>query len=1034
MTGRRAPEVDIRVLGPFEVEAGGALLDPGGPRLRAMLALLAAHAGRPVSVSAFVSQLWGPEPPPDAGRTVRTYVSRLRRALPPVAGLIGTRAPGYVLLEPETVDAVRFRRLAREGHAAPAEVARARLTAALGLWRGTPYAEFDGIAALEMDRTRLARERLDAVQDRVDADLSAGLGGELVAELTDLTAAHSGHERLWGQLMTALYRAGRQADALAAFRRARHELVEYTGVEPSPELTGIQRRILAHDPRLLATPRADPAPVPAQLPPAVAGFTGRHDELAALDAAADPAAVAVLAICGTAGVGKTALAVRWAHRVAARFPDGQLHVDLQGFDPGGVVPVEEALRGFLTAFGVTERQPGTLPEQVALYRSLTAGKRVLVVLDNARDAAHVRPLLPAGPGSAVVVTSRDGLVGLVARDGARRIGLDVLARDEAVELLRQLIGDRIAGPAELEDLAAHCARLPLALRVAAELVVRRGRVGLEDLADERQRLDLLEAGADAATAVRAVFSWSERHLPPEANRLFWLLGLHPGQDAGSDAVAALAGAGGRRLLDVLAGAHLVEATGTDRWRMHDLLRAFARERAQQQLDEADRHRALENLYEFYLTHALAAMDAVFPETVAWRREDAEPGRTAPMPAVAAKAWLDTERLTLVAITRTASGELAGYAVKLARAIDQYLSVGYHNADAFSVHRRALWAAERLGDRAGQARGLLELGRSHARSGAYGDADEHYRRALGLFRELGDRAGEARALIALGHNEGRVRRYHDALDGYGRALAVSREIGDRVQEAVALASIGQVQHSLGRHEEAVSCYRQAAAIYEETGQRVGQGRILNDLGNALQSYGRLTEAYDHHQRALRILHDIGDRAAESIAHTDLGRICSRWGRHTEALEHHLGAIAVFREIGDPVGEAEVLVNLGSAYERMGRHPDAADAHQQAQTLAAKLGDRRLECTALNGQGRVACAAGRGGEALGYHQQALNHARTIEDREQEAASLDGMAAAHAQSGAPAEARRRWVAALRIYEDLCMPDATGVRRRLAELPAAD
>ncbi|WP_208630592.1 AfsR/SARP family transcriptional regulator, partial [Amycolatopsis kentuckyensis] len=400
MADRQAPEIDIRVLGPFEVEAGGGLLEPGGPRLRAMLALLAASAGRPVSVSMFVSELWGPEPPADAERTVRTYVSRLRRALPPAARLIHTRAPGYVLLEPETVDAVRFRRLARAGRAAltggAAQLARERLAAALNLWRGTAYHEFDGIAALDQERTRLARERLDVVQDRVDADLSAGAGGELVAELTELTAAHPGHERLWGQLMTALYRAGRQAEALDAFRRARHELVEHAGVEPSAELTGIQHRILGHDPRLLAAARSEPAAVatrPAQLPPAVAGFTGRHAEITALDAAAGqaPGAVAVLAVCGTAGVGKTALAVHWAHRVAARFPDGQLYVNLQGFDPGGVLAAEEALRGFLTAFGVTtDRQPDTLQAQVALYRSLAAGKRLLVVLDNARDAAHVR--------------------------------------------------------------------------------------------------------------------------------------------------------------------------------------------------------------------------------------------------------------------------------------------------------------------------------------------------------------------------------------------------------------------------------------------------------------------------------------------------------------------------------------------------------------------------------------------------------------------------------------------------------------------
>ncbi|MDT7782082.1 MAG: hypothetical protein QOF58_501 [Pseudonocardiales bacterium] len=1034
------PDDGIRVLGPFEVEAGGSRLDAGGPRLRAMLALLAVYAGTPVSVTRFVSELWGPEAPPDAGRTVRTYASRLRRGVGPLAGLIVTRAPGYVLLEPDVVDAVRFQRLAREGHAAlaggTAPAARERLTTALELWRGRPFDEFDGIAALEAERIRLGAVRLDIVQDRVDADLAAGSGAELVAELTDLTAAHPGHERLWGQLMTALYRAGRQSDALEAFHRARRGLVEHAGVEPSPALADIQERVLAHDPRLLASPRPirTAEPRPAQLPPLVPGFTGRQAELAALDTSVAAArdTIAVVAVCGTAGVGKTALALRWAHRVAARFPDGQLYVNLRGFDPEGALSPEEALRGFLDALGVTaDRMPGVLRAQVALYRSMTAGKRVLVVLDNARDAAHVRPLLPAEPGSTVVITSRDDLAGLVARDGAGRVGLDVLGPGEAVELLRLLVGDQVATPAELEDLAVRCARLPLALRVAAELVVRRGRVGLDDLADERHRLDMLEAGADADTAVRAVFSWSERHLPPAANRLFWLLGLHPGRDTDADAVAALAGVDarvGRNLLEVLHGAHLVESAGAGRWTMHDLLRAFARERAEQRLSWPGRQQALKDLYEYYLTGALDAMDALYPYTTRWRRGETGPDEPSTMTAAAAKKWLDTERLTLVTITGTAGGDLAGYAVKIARVIDQHLNVGYHNADAFSVHQHALSAAEDLGDAAGRARSLLELGRSHARSGAYGEADEHYRRALGSYRRLGDLAGEARTLHALGNNEGRARRYHDALASYSLALTLSRQAGDRGQEAVELASIGQVQHSLGRHEEAVECYRRAAAIYAEIGQRVGQGRILNDLGSALQSYGRLEEAHDHHQRALKILHDIGDRAAEAIAHTDLGRICSRQGRHAEALEHHRQAIAVFREIGDPVGEAEVLINLGTAHERMGRHREAADLHQQAEMLARKLGDRLLECAALNGRGRAARVSGRYAEALACHSDALVHAREMEDREQEALSLDELAATRELTGEAAEARRLWEAALPIYDSLRMPEAAAVRGRLA------
>ncbi|MGI5507158.1 tetratricopeptide repeat protein [Lentzea sp. CA-135723] len=1028
--GQRMPATGIRVLGTFEVEADGGLLDPGGPRLRAVLALLAAHAGRPVSVATFVAELWGPGAPPDAERTVRTYVSRLRRGVGPLAALIRTRPPGYVLLEPEVVDAVRFQRLARAGRAALAKgeivAAQGFLTGALGLWRGRPYDEFDGVAALEAERTRLDGVHLDVVQDRVDTDLATGAGDGLVAELTELTASRPGHERLWGQLMTALYRAGRQAEALEAFRRARAGLVEHAGVEPSPALTGVQEAILAQDPRLLpASPR------PVQLPPVAPGFVGRDSELAALDAAvhARRDTVAVVAVCGTAGVGKSALALRWARRNAARFPDGQLYVNLRGFDPGGVLPLDEALHGFLTALGVaSDRVPGTVEARIALYRGSTAGKRLLVVLDNARDAAQVRLLLPPEPGCAVVVTSRDDLAGLVARDGAGRVELDVLAPEAATELLRQFIGEQHATTAELGELAVRCARLPLALRVAAELVTRRGQAGLDELSDERRRLDLLTAGTDSDTAVRAVFSWSERHLPPAANRLFWLLGLHPARDTGIAAVAALAGVdapAARTLLGVLHSAHLVESTGSDRWTMHDLLRAFAGERAEQQLPGLESRQALKNLYEHHLTHALDATDALYPSAKRWRGEPARPHT--PMTPATAKAWLDTERPTLVAIIATASGEFAGYAVRIARAIGRHLDVGYHNADAFAVHQHALTAADEIGDAAGRARALLELGRSHARAGEYEEADERFWDALEMFRSMGDSAGEARTLHALGHNQGRARRYHEALATYGLALELSRRTGDRAQEAVGLASIGQVQHSLGRHEDAVECYRRAASIYAELGQRVGQGRILNDLGCALHSRGRLEEAHDHHQRALVILDDVGDRAAASIAHTELGRICSRWGRHTEALAHHDNAIAVFREIGDPVGEAEVLVNLGATHERMGRYETAADLCRDAEELAVRLGDRLLRCAALNGRGRALCGLSRFDEALACHEEALTHAREIQDPEQEARSFDELAAVRSHTGDVAEARRLLNAALTIYETLRMPEATVVRQRL-------
>jgi DNA-binding SARP family transcriptional activator len=532
VSGSGAGDVDFRVLGPLEVEVDGLLLDIGGPQLKVILALLLASAGRVVSVAAFVDGLWGQHAPQDADRTVRTYVSRLRKALMPAAAafsvpeLILTRSPGYLLLDRRgSADATRFEELARAGRQAlagdrPAEAAE-RLASALAMWRGAAYGEFGSFAVLGAEAMRLEQLRRNTVQDRIDADLDTGKGGELVAELEALTVAHPGHERLWGQLMTALYRAGRQADALEAFRRARQVLIHDSGVEPSPSLTEIHRRVLAQDPRLLAPRHANreiPTIRPAQLPPAVSAFTGRGDELDVLDAthtpkgAARPATITVSALCGAEGVGKTALAVHWAHRVAQRFPDGQLYVDLYGFDPAEpALRPTDALLAFLGAFGVpADRIPASLDARTTLFRSLTANKRLLVVLDNARDAEQIRPLLPSCPGSAVIVTSRDDLVGLVARDGARRLHLDALRTHEALDLLHDLIGAEGEESEAVVTLAKQFAHLPLALRIAADLVTRHSGASItalvRELSSYHRRLDLLDAATEEKTSVRAAFS------------------------------------------------------------------------------------------------------------------------------------------------------------------------------------------------------------------------------------------------------------------------------------------------------------------------------------------------------------------------------------------------------------------------------------------------------------------------------------------------------------------------------------------------
>ncbi|HMD91447.1 MAG TPA: AfsR/SARP family transcriptional regulator [Trebonia sp.] len=605
MTDADSGALRVQLLGPVRAWRGERELELGGPRRRALLGMLA-HARQAVSRGALIDGLWGSEPPASAENSVHVYIAGLRRVLEPRRA---PRAPsqfltgagdGYRLrLAPGTLDTevlgqrmADARRLAAED---PAAAARA-LDAALGLWQGASLAGIPGSWA-EIERARLDELRQTATADRIDIMLTLGSHHEALAELAALIRQHPLQERFHGQLMLALYRCGRQADALGAFAHARRALADQLGIDPGPALQRLHQQILTADTALdLPQPggRVKRTLVPRELPAGVNTFTGRSAELAALDqllaaggrADRDSAKAAALTcvVAGTAGVGKTALAVHWGHRVRDAFPGGQLYVDLRGYDPGEPVTAAGALAGFLRALGVAARDiPADVGERAACYRSLLDGRRALVVLDNAASVEQVRPLLPGTPSCVVVVTSRDSLAGLVARHGAHRLGLDLLPAGDAVGLLRELIGERVAAePVAAATLAGQCARLPLALRVAAELAAVRPDMDLAELAcelaDEERRLDLLDAGGDPRTAVRAVFSWSYRRLPADVARAFRLIGLHPGPDLDTFTAAALTGTSAQRAADLLrqlARGHLIYRAAPGRYAMHDLLRAYA---------------------------------------------------------------------------------------------------------------------------------------------------------------------------------------------------------------------------------------------------------------------------------------------------------------------------------------------------------------------------------------------------------------------------------------------------------------------------
>jgi DNA-binding SARP family transcriptional activator/Flp pilus assembly protein TadD len=1002
------------VLGPLLVSDADSVIAVPAGRQRVLLAALLVRAGTVVPADALAEFLWDGAPPAGAETTLRSHVMRLRRLLGPAPGArVVTRYPGYLIeAGEEEVDLLRFRRLCREGgdavRAANWESAWTVLTEGLGLWRGEPLADVRSEVLRRDQVPDLEELRLQAVEWRVDAGLNLGRHSDLVPELRSLVARYPLQERFGGQLMLALVRCGRQAEALEAYQSVREVLVEELGTEPGAGLQDLHQRILAGpEPTALAGERPA-ATVPRELPGLVAGFVGRAGELAALTELLDrsaeqaPAPVVISAIGGTAGVGKTALAVQWAHRTADRFPDGQLYVNLRGYDPDRPMPAADALAAFLQALGVPGQEiPPEEDERAARYRSLLAGRRALIVLDNAGSVEQVRPLLPGNPACAVVVTSRDSLAGLVARDGATRLELDLLPPDEAVALLRALIGRRVEDdPGAAATLAGQCCRLPLALRVAAELAAARPDVPLAELvgelANQQQRLDLLDAGGDPRTAVRAVFSWSYRHLDADAARAFRLAALHPGADFDPYAAAALANTGlrqARAVLDVLTRAHLIQPAGLGRYGIHDLLRAYARELAAGDGKE-EQWAALTRLFDHYLHTASAAMDALYPAE-RHRRPRIPPSAT-PVPPVtgpdAARAWLDAERTALVAVTVYAAGHgWPAYATSLAATLFLYLEQGGHYPETMTIHSHARAAAQRIGDQTAEATALNHLAGVHWRQSHYQQAVSYLRQALALFRQADDRAGQGRAL----------------------------------------GNLGQIHHCLGRYREAIGLYRQALAIFDETGDLTDKANALNCLGVSEERQGRYDLAARHHRQALAIGAEIGAAQIESGALVNLGTVGLRQGRYRQAAGHLYQALAMCRQIGVRDAEAETLARIGDVCLRQD-HPEEATRHmQEALALYRELGNPSGEADALNSLGEVLLAVGQLPDARFEYAAALRLAAETRDKYQQARAHHGLGEAYRASSALGEASAHWQQALALFTELGTPEAGQVR---AQLTAAD
>jgi DNA-binding SARP family transcriptional activator/Tfp pilus assembly protein PilF len=931
--------VELRVLGQVDVLVDGTRVDLGHARQRYVLAVLVVEANQVVSTEQLVDRIWGEHPPRRARQLVSNYLSRLRHLLSTsgIAGevVIERRGGGYVLLvAPDRVDVHRFRRLVTDARA-DTDQARALdlLERAAEVWRGEALSGLDTPWIVAV-RQGLERERFVADTDRIDLALRRGRHAALLPELTTRAQAHPLDERVAAQLVLALYRSGRQADALDHYQRLRTQLAEELGADPGAGLRELHRRMLAADPGLAEPDPTDRSPVvPRQLPAAPALFTGRVPDLAELDRALttgdgavsrpqpDQAAagtVVISAIGGVGGIGKTWLALAWAHRNLHRFPDGQLFVDLRGFSPTGrPTDPADAVRGFLTALGV---DPGGLPSDLdalaALYRGLVAGKRMLVVLDNAATAGQVVPLLPGGTSCTVLITGRTRLASLIDRYGARHLPLDILTRGEARALLAARLRERRAdaAPEVTDELTELCGRHPLALAIAARHAATRPQVPLVEFAAELRDLglEMFDHDIDPAASLPAVLSWSLRWLTDRQRMAFALLGIAPGPDIDLFAAACLTGlppTETRKTLRVLEDHSLLDRHAGGRYAMHDLVRAYAATLAQD-LAEPVRRAALDRVVDFHLHTAYTAERLLDPYRPPIRLDPPVPGADPQQlpDRAAAWAWLDTHHPHLLAAQHTAATHHRHQtAWRIAWTLSTFHRRRGRHHDDLAVWEVATASADQLPDPTARILAHRLLGHAHAELGRHEQAITHLREALGLaehHHEPTQQAHTHHALAWAWEQRGDFRR---ALEHARHALDLFRVVDSPVWEAVALNSVGWAAAHLGEYDTARAHCQAALALHR------------------------------HHE----------DPDGEADALDSLGFIDHRTGHHRRAIGHYRQALTLYRGVGNTTEAADTLDNLGHPYTALGHHTRARAAWRQALELYREQG-RDADAERMRGQ--------------------------------------------------------------------------------------
>ncbi|QFU86972.1 BTAD domain-containing putative transcriptional regulator [Amycolatopsis sp. YIM 10] len=919
--------MDFGVLGPLTVWRAGVPLDLGTPKGRLLLAVLLSRPGRPVADDALAEAIWGGDQPKSAAKNVQTYVHRLRQRLGDPAR-ITRQGTGYLIrVDRDELDATRFEDLTDAARAALAagdlERASHHFDEALGLWRGPAFAGIADVLALTSEAARLDESRLGVLEERIDVDLRLGRHGELLGELTALTMEHPFRERMWAQLMLALHRCGRRADALLAYRQVRAVLAEETGLEPGQRLRDLHQTILGDDAEPPTGSQQRNVESARMLPPALGDFTGQRVELAEIEAVlrADRAAdepAAVVTISGQGGIGKTALVVQAAHRLRAAYPDGQLFAALAGTRAQPVDPAA-VLGRFLRALGVPATAvPDDPEERAARYRGLLAERRILVVLDDALDEEQLAPLMPASGTCGVIVSSRVRLGGL---GGARRVELREMSEVDSLAMLRNSTGDRLssATSAELADLVRLCARLPLALRIAGSLLVSRPHWRVTDLvsrlADEQHRLDALRY---RDLEVRASFGLSYRGLRPEARRLFRLLGLLEAPDFPLWAAAAALDTELRpaqELLDELVDVHLLDVIGTPngqaRYGFHDLSRAYARERADLEESTEARHAAVVRV----LSALLALTDIadrdhmgqnMFQQDASrWRPERVAASLPTSSPPMV---LLDSERIPLVAGVRQAA--------ELGRdELCWELAVGGHALfeteryfdDWQECYETAMALAEDAGNVRGQARLLISMAGLRYTRRRYGPAEAANTEAMCLFERIGDRRGYLEALSNAPFFLVPNGRLTEAIAA-GREAFEQLEAGGQAAAALhAYSQVGLAHLQAGRPDEAVEVLAEIVEGARKQGIRTLVARDTYWLGQAQLALGRHGEAEAAFIELTEFAGDIGPSGGFYTAHA-WGCFHLARGEYAEARRSLRVGVEIARALHDPMFETRVFVDL------------------------------------------------------------------------------------------------------------------------------